>query len=216
MRLAEAEARRRGCTRATLGTGSFQARPFYEKLGYRVFAELPGWPPGATSYWLARELGDDRGDRPGTLPAGCELVFAGGAVDEARRKRVDEILTAYDVSRNEAIRRAHESGHFSTPLDVYLVDAQGNVAGGLRANSRWQVLFLDQLWLPQALRGQGWGRRLLEAAEAQARARGCARVRANIRDFQAPGFWRRLGYRSIGGLDDYPPGHACNWLVKDL
>lgn len=53
---AEAEARKRGCKNAFLDTFSFQARPFYEKMGYSVFGELPDFPPGHSRYYLRKEL----------------------------------------------------------------------------------------------------------------------------------------------------------------
>lgn len=56
MRLAESEAKRRGCTRSKVSTFSFQAREFYEKLGYRVIGSLEDWPPGGAYYWLRKEL----------------------------------------------------------------------------------------------------------------------------------------------------------------
>lgn len=37
-------------------TISFQARPFYEKLGYTVYGELPNYPKGHTTYCLYKEL----------------------------------------------------------------------------------------------------------------------------------------------------------------
>ncbi len=37
-------------------TLSFQARPFYEKLGYQVFGELPNYPKGYTTYCLYKTL----------------------------------------------------------------------------------------------------------------------------------------------------------------
>lgn len=37
-------------------TLSFQARPFYEKLGFKVFGELPDHPKGHTTYCLIKEL----------------------------------------------------------------------------------------------------------------------------------------------------------------
>lgn len=37
-------------------TVSFQARPFYEKLGYKVYGELPNYPKGHTTYCLFKEL----------------------------------------------------------------------------------------------------------------------------------------------------------------
>jgi len=46
MNLVEDRARTLGAREAWLYTMSFQAKPFYEKLGYRQFAELP-WMGGA-------------------------------------------------------------------------------------------------------------------------------------------------------------------------
>jgi GNAT superfamily N-acetyltransferase len=43
---AEAEAVRRGCVGAWLDTYSFQARGFYERLGYSVFGSIDNYPPG--------------------------------------------------------------------------------------------------------------------------------------------------------------------------
>lgn len=56
MRLAEDEARARGCLGIRLDTYSFQARGFYEKLGFSLFGTLPEHPPGHTRYWLAKRL----------------------------------------------------------------------------------------------------------------------------------------------------------------
>ncbi len=57
MQAAEQEALAHGCSQATLDTFSFQARPFYERLGYEVFAELPDCPlPGMARYYLRKRL----------------------------------------------------------------------------------------------------------------------------------------------------------------
>ncbi|AXB41701.1 GNAT family N-acetyltransferase [Amycolatopsis albispora] len=56
LRAAENEGRRRGCRSAWLDTYSFQARPFYEAHGYRVFGELPGFPAGYRKLFLAKAL----------------------------------------------------------------------------------------------------------------------------------------------------------------
>ena len=49
---AEAEAAARGCRNAHLDTFSFQARGFYESLGYQVFGTLDDYPPGHSRYFL--------------------------------------------------------------------------------------------------------------------------------------------------------------------
>ncbi len=56
MEMAEAESRRRGAVNLWLDTFSFQARPFYEKLGYKLFGTLKMGRPGVERYFLAKEL----------------------------------------------------------------------------------------------------------------------------------------------------------------
>jgi ribosomal protein S18 acetylase RimI-like enzyme len=56
MRLLEDEARRRGAKLAYLDTFSFQARGFYERLGYAVAARLDGFPDGIEKYLMTRRL----------------------------------------------------------------------------------------------------------------------------------------------------------------
>lgn len=50
------EARRRGCHHSWLDTFSFQALPFYEKLGYTVFGTLDDFPKSHRRYFLQRAL----------------------------------------------------------------------------------------------------------------------------------------------------------------
>lgn len=52
----EAEGRRRGCHSAYLDTFSYQARPFYEKLGYEVFGTLEDYPPSHQRFFLRKRL----------------------------------------------------------------------------------------------------------------------------------------------------------------
>ena len=53
---AEAYACSRGAVGATVETHSFQARPFYERLGYEVFGTLDGYPPGHVKFFLRKAL----------------------------------------------------------------------------------------------------------------------------------------------------------------
>src|SRR5258708_3358665 len=52
----EAEALRRGCHAAYLDTFSYQARPFYEKLGYVVFGTLDDYPVGHQRFYMRKRL----------------------------------------------------------------------------------------------------------------------------------------------------------------
>ena len=52
----EAEAINLGCTNAHLDTYSFEARPFYERAGYKMFGKLDDYPPGHCKYFLTKAL----------------------------------------------------------------------------------------------------------------------------------------------------------------
>ncbi len=53
---AEGWAMKAHCHGAWVDTSSFQAPEFYQRLGYRVFGELPDYPLGQTRYFLAKTL----------------------------------------------------------------------------------------------------------------------------------------------------------------
>jgi GNAT superfamily N-acetyltransferase len=56
LRAIEAAAIERGCAHAHLDTFSYQARPFYEKHGYVLFATLDDYPPGSARHFLRKAL----------------------------------------------------------------------------------------------------------------------------------------------------------------
>jgi len=56
MNMAAEEGLKRGCHSIFVDTHSFQALPFYQKLGYTVFGELEDFPVGHTRYYLKKRL----------------------------------------------------------------------------------------------------------------------------------------------------------------
>ena len=53
---AETEARTRGCIGACVDTFSFQAAPFYRKLGFTVFGTLENFPPGYSRIYFSKRF----------------------------------------------------------------------------------------------------------------------------------------------------------------
>jgi ribosomal protein S18 acetylase RimI-like enzyme len=78
------------------------------------------------------------------------------------------------------------------------------------------LVLRSRVWVREDLRGQGLGRQLVEAAEAEAGARGCEHVWLDSYTFQAPGFYERLGYEVFGALDGYPPPEGRVFLTRKL
>ena len=69
LRKAEQIAREHACIGVWLDTFDFQARPFYEKLGYKVFGRLDDHPRGVSQYWLQKRLETGETGRTGEAVA---------------------------------------------------------------------------------------------------------------------------------------------------
>jgi GNAT superfamily N-acetyltransferase len=93
-------------------------------------------------------------------------------------------------------------------------DANDALRAGLVGVIAGSWLFLESLWVDEALRGQGIGRSLMASAEDHARAEGCHD--AWLDTFQARGFYEQLGYVAFAELDDYPRGQSRHFLRKAL
>lgn len=102
------------------------------------------------------------------------------------------------------------------PLVLVVRDPAGAVAGGLWGRTMYRWLWIWFLVLPEGMRRQGLGTRLVRAAEKEAAARGCIGAMLDTFSFQAPGFYRRLGYEVFGTVGDMPPGHRVEFMRKRL
>jgi GNAT superfamily N-acetyltransferase len=94
--------------------------------------------------------------------------------------------------------------------------AGGELLGGLVGLGFWNGLFIDLVWVDEPARGRGIGSALMRAAESEARKRGWQVCFLSTWTFQAPGFYRKLGYEPFGKLEGMPPGHTRTWFAKWL
>lgn len=102
------------------------------------------------------------------------------------------------------------------PLAVFLRDEAGNVIGGITGHTEWGWLYCGMFWLPEELRRQGWGSKLLLTIEEEARGRGCKHVHLDTFGFQARGFYEKHGYEVFGVLENYPTGYDRYFMKKGL
>jgi ribosomal protein S18 acetylase RimI-like enzyme len=101
------------------------------------------------------------------------------------------------------------------PLSVTLREKR-DIVGGVIGDTHLGWLFVQWFWIDEKYRGKGFGKRLIEIAEKEARRRGVKNVYLDTWSFQAPGFYEKLGYREFGRLEAYPEGHHRSWMTKAL
>ncbi|HET9798540.1 MAG TPA: GNAT family N-acetyltransferase [Gemmatimonadaceae bacterium] len=101
-------------------------------------------------------------------------------------------------------------------LAILLRDDDGQIVAGLYGWTWGRCCEVRTLWVHERRRGQRLGTRLLEAAESEARERGALQIVLSTHDFQAPEFYRRLGFEAVGQVDEYPVGFRSIYLRKRL
>ncbi len=95
-------------------------------------------------------------------------------------------------------------------------DAEGAVVAALSSWTWGGCLEIEFLWVREDHRRDGYGSRLLAAAEAEGIARGATQAVVSTHSFQAPDFYRKHGYAIYGAVEDYPRGHRHLHLRKRL
>ncbi|MFI6261915.1 GNAT family N-acetyltransferase [Micromonospora sp. NPDC051006] len=122
--------------------------------------------------------------------------------------RMDRELTAFN---NAATGADDEAG-----LSVRVTDADGELVAGLTGWTWGGRAGINTVWVRAERRHEGWGGRLLRAAEEEARRRGCTEISVSSFSFQAPAFYRRHGYTDTGIRDGIPGGHVDHHFWKSL
>jgi len=123
-----------------------------------------------------------------------------------------EFISQRLIEYNKA-RVGHDDGK---RLVILVRDESNQIVGGLSGWTFWGWLAVDLLWVHEDLRRKGYGTRLIEAAEREAKVRGCQRVLLDTFSFQAPDFYQKLGYKIFGVLDSFAEQHQRIYLKKSL
>ena len=202
----ESEAERKGCHVIWVGTWDFQARPYYEKHGYEVFATLKDCPVGHEDYQLAKCL--DR-KRPKRKCSPIEYELMDGSEEDA-----EFICDQLD----EGFNKEHiEIKHDYIKINRKLVTKDGKVVAAIMAGvTEIDTGWIFKIWVDEEYRHQGLGTLLLKHYEKKAKEKGATKIISEeIYDWNV-GFFQKAGYNVAGELKDLPKGHSFYIVYKDL
>lgn len=118
----------------------------------------------------------------------------------------------------EALIKSYEAqfGERDKKFSVFLKSDSGKVVGGIQAMFDSEAIYIEALWVEEILRKQGYGKKLLAAAEGEAIENGCRFSLVDTWDFQAEEFYLKNGYEKLGELKNYWHGHSKLFLRKKL
>ena len=99
---------------------------------------------------------------------------------------------------------------------IFARDDHGRVVAGVSGIVWGGCCELQAMWVEESLRNRGLAHALVAGAETEARRRGCGLVIFHAYDLLARGLYDRLGYETVGVIEDCPAGSAARWYRKVL
>ena len=206
MREAERKAREQGCYLAMVGTFDWQAKPFYDKLGYMLNDTMTDVPKGHEHYFLTKRFDCPPAEYFPSNHQQYEIKRG----DEKDAEILSGRLREYD---NAIAPREHEY----IPLSKKIVDDDGRIiAGFVGGVDGWNGTDIDALWVEEKYRNQGIGSQLLGELEREVKENGAAVMFIEAYDWNV-GFFKKNGYERVTGvLEDYPKGHTMYCMEKSL
>ncbi len=191
---------------ATTRIDNVAMRRVLERCGFRLEGRLrETWPVGEGARTDTAIYGLLRGDadRRSSADAPGVRVEASDAAPEADLEAIRTALRTANRAANPAFYALWDlPANAERAMHVVAYAPDGAVAGGLIGSTRLEWLDIDILAVRAADRGRGIGRRLMRAAEQEAVRRGCRYAAVDTAEFQAPGFYQRLGYDVAGRFED--------------
>jgi ribosomal protein S18 acetylase RimI-like enzyme len=135
-----------------------------------------------------------------------------------------KIIIDYEPSQadndivSEGLFASYENivGKKDKPFSIFLKNDSGKIFGGIQAFFDKESVYIDQLWVDETLRKQGYGKKLLDQAEGEGVKHGCISSITDTWDFQAEKFYLKNGYERMGEIKNYWFNHSRIFLKKHL
>ncbi|WP_417900211.1 GNAT family N-acetyltransferase [Bacillus haimaensis] len=131
--------------------------------------------------------------------------------DDKKKRHVNKMLYEYNLKHfPEDLRGRYQE------INLYLMDEDDNVRGGLLGEVCWNWLEIHILMIDEDLRKDGYGSKLMQQAEEIAVENKCDFIKVDTLSFQALDFYKRHGYEVYGVLDQVGRDHEHYFLRKVL
>jgi GNAT superfamily N-acetyltransferase len=134
------------------------------------------------------------------------------------RAYISELSRRFDEGFDPGLSISADDTELTWPAGLFLLATLHDEPAGCGALKfhRDAPAEIKRMWVAQAMRGTGLGRRILAELEAHAAAAGARTVRleTNRTLGEAIGLYRSAGYREVAAFNDEPYAH--HWFEKPL
>ena len=211
---AERIGKKKGYTASQTWTFSFQGPEFYREIGYKVLGICDVYPENITEYVFMKRLDDnwqipDRENKESQDDSSKRFTISEDKTKGAM-KVLNEGLGGYVTEQVGEILKKYPG----IRIKLVIKSDDDQVIGGLKGFTALGTLHIEQIWIDERFRNQGYGRALLDRAESIAQENGSISGLTWVLSFQAPEFFQKCGYAVFGVSDGYPDPVKEYYLQK--
>jgi ribosomal protein S18 acetylase RimI-like enzyme len=134
---------------------------------------------------------------------------------EVDPKKEDLDLFYKNIDEFNISRTGESTGN--QDIVFFIRNSRNQIFGGIRGSlniSGW--LYIIAIWIDKENRNKGYGTMLMQSIEEEAKANGGTNSYLNTISFQAPEFYKKLGYKVFAELEKFHRDYSKIFLRKEL
>ncbi len=132
-------------------------------------------------------------------------------IDQKSYDEIVEMLIEYNQSKTQEFK-----DEINKPIEIIARNENNEIIAGLYGRSIWGTLEIKTFVVKTEYRKEGFGRKLMDEAEIEAKKRKCRFISLDTFSFQAPKFYEKLGFEKLGTEADHPKGFEKYYYRKTI
>lgn len=102
------------------------------------------------------------------------------------------------------------------PFTIYITNETNEVIGGIKGDLFDIICMVQSVWVHEEERGRGLGSKAFEKLEEFAKNSKCELIQLDTTEFQAKGFYEKLGFKVVAELPKNFKGFTTYIMRKNL
>ncbi|MGA9638717.1 GNAT family N-acetyltransferase [Flavobacterium sp.] len=133
-------------------------------------------------------------------------------INDTSHSTIVDLLVDFNRKKTNNIHLEYSN----KPLEIILRTLENEIIGGIYGKSIWNTMEIKTFIIKEEYRNKGFGNRLMEEVENEARKRKCDYISLDTFSFQAPEFYKKLGFQQVGVETDFPKSYNKYYFRKQI
>jgi GNAT superfamily N-acetyltransferase len=206
---AERISKENGCISSHTYTFKWQGVNFYPRVGYKEIAVFDGYHEGLTEHIFMKKL--DKEIPPISYSDPDRFRVSRDDSPEAKKIVGNSLGSDFEENAGSLLKKYPQKRYA-----IALKDDAGKVLGGIKGYTIMGTMFIEEFWVEERIRRQGYGSLLLEHAKKIAMEHGCISFQTFCMSYNNFDFMTNRGFTTYGETDGYPNGVKEYYLIKRL